>query len=371
MPNHRLLTAGIVGFAAALACLGCSAATRAGELYFPDSNASWQHVEPAEVGYDAEGLGRVVDYARAQKSSALVVLHAGRILLEAHWPPGESVGDISPRYRRMVVGTTSDGHVVEDVASVQKSIVSFLTGVAVGRGKLDIHKPVTEYLGAGWSRAEAEAERAITVKHLLSMTSGLDDALRYQAQAGTKWRYNTGAYSKVAAVLEAVLQEPLDVITKQYLTEPIGMRDTRLRPRRWAANIDAAAKIGLATTARDLARFGLLIQAGGNWNGQDLLGAPEYLDVALAPSQDLNRSYGLLWWLNVDAGRPRKASANRMIGRSVTAAPTDMVAAQGALGRKVFVAPSLNLVVVRLGDAPEADFNQQLWTRLRAASKAD
>jgi CubicO group peptidase (beta-lactamase class C family) len=44
-----------------------------------------------------------------------------------------------------------------------------------------------------------------------------------------------------------------------------------------------------------------------------------------------------------------------------------MYAAQGALGRKVYVVPSRDLVVVRLGDAPDEDFNQRFWELLTAA----
>jgi len=76
-------------------------------------------------------------------------------------------------------------------------------------------------------------------------------------------------------------------------------------------------------------------------------------------------AYGLLWWLN---GRPLRAgpgaSDREMLAH---AAPPDMYAAQGALGRKVYVVPSFDLVVVRLGDAPDDDFNQRFWELLAAA----
>jgi len=350
--------------------LASGSAAHCGELQFPAEGRDWQRVEPRGAGYDPQRLQEVVAYAKSQKSSALIVLHGGRILVEAHWPRVAESGNAPARYRRMVVGSTAKGHVVEDVASVQKSVISFLVGVAAGEGKLDIDRTVTSYSNGGWSKATPEQERSITVRHLLSMTSGLDDALRFDADAGTKWKYNTGAYSQVARVLETVLEQPIAEITKTRLTDAIGMDDSRWVERPWAANFTAAAKIGLAVSARDLARFGLLIQAGGTWNGRDLLRSPGYLDAALSPSQELNRSYGLLWWLNGNATSKASRGANRMIGWRVASAPDDLVAAQGALGRKLFIVPSRNLIVVRLGDTPERAFSQELWKRLHDASES-
>jgi len=53
----------------------------------------------------------------------------------------------------------------------------------------------------------------------------------------------------------------------------------------------------------------------------------------------------------------------------IAAAPKDLVAAHGALGRKLHVVPSLNLVVTRLGDQPEKAFNNEFWKRIMAAKK--
>jgi len=62
----------------------------------------------------------------------------------------------------------ASGHVIEDVASVQKSVASILIGIAQEKGLLRIDDTVTQYLGAGWSRAEPAQERAITIRHLNS-----------------------------------------------------------------------------------------------------------------------------------------------------------------------------------------------------------
>jgi CubicO group peptidase (beta-lactamase class C family) len=267
----------------------------------------------------------------------------------------------------MRVGKTSDGRVIEDVASAQKSLVAVLAGIAEGRGKLDVSAPVDRYLGSGWSNADRSAESAITVRHLMTMTSGLNDSLNYLQPAGDTWRYNTGAYSRMIGVIEKATGTDIQTLTHDMLTAPTGMSDSRWLPRPWSAGNDAANSIGLATTGRDLARFGLLILADGKWDGKDLLQNRDYLRRMLRPSQDLNPSYGLLWWLN---GKPRHQGAGATTsqqGPLIPAAPGDLVAALGALDRKCYVVPSLGLVVTRLGDQTGEAFDNEFWKLLMKA----
>jgi hypothetical protein len=83
-----------------------------------------------------------------------------------------------------------------------------------------------------------------------------------------------------------------------------------------------------------------------------------------------NPAYGRLWWLN---GGEFSITPNgsRTDGPMIPSAPSDLVAAQGAQDRKLYVAPSRALIVVRLGQAaPDRDFNEQLWRRLAAAMPA-
>lgn len=84
---------------------------------------------------------------------------------------------------------------IEDVASV-------LAGIARSKGLVGIDKSAASYIGAGCSKAPRDKEAAITVRHLLSMASGLDEGLRYEAPAGTRWLYNTPAYGHLLQVLE-------------------------------------------------------------------------------------------------------------------------------------------------------------------------
>ena len=291
-----------------------------------------------------------MEYAGKQNSSGVIILSGGRILKEQYWKVESTK---SHSYKYMLIETTSDGRAIEDVASVQKSVISFLAAIARERGKLDLNRTVASYLGKGWSKASPKQEEKITVRHLMTMTSGLNEPLEYKHPAGTVWQYNTGAYSKMVAVLTKITGMSINQLTCEWLTAPTGMRESRWEPRRWVQSYHAANMIGFVTSARDLARFGLLVLAEGKWGGHAVLKNPEYLLEALQPSQYLKPSYGLLWWLIGPSWFPQ--------------APDNAVAALGRLSRIVCIVPSQQLVFIRLGDQANRHFLREFWKFLSAA----
>ena len=333
-------------------------------LYFPPADGPWATVDPGDAGWDATKLDAALDLAGERRSSAVVVLHRGRIMAERYWP----VDDPGTGYANQRQGTTAAGHPKEDVASVQKSVVAILTAIAAERGLLTFDDAVSDHLGAGWTQASAEQEAAISIRHLLAMTSGLTPQLAYEADPGTRWRYNTPAYHHLLRIIAGAANESRDAVTSDWLTGRIGMRDSSWAPRPWA-NSDIA--VGFLTTARDLARFGLLVQARGDWDGVAVVEDASAFDLATRPSQDLNPAYGLLWWLNGQPFRLAAGGAARSDGPLIASAPPDLVAALGALDRKLYVVPSLDLVVTRLGDRGSVDgssFNDAFWDLLIQAA---
>ena len=104
--------------AALLAAAIIPASVGADALYFPPANGPWAQVDPASVGWDVKALDAALDYARSAHSSSVVILLNGRILAEREWEV-----DGPARYARLRLGKTSDGRVIEDVASAQKSVV--------------------------------------------------------------------------------------------------------------------------------------------------------------------------------------------------------------------------------------------------------
>ncbi len=300
-----------------LSCLIATMGTAA-EFHFPGQD--WQQHSAAEAGWDQEKLAVAFDFAMSRKSSSVVVVQAGRIIAERH----SELSNPSDRYLAMKLGTTADGHAIEDVASVQKSVISLLVGVAVDKGLLNLEDPVQKHLGIGWSNADKQQEAPITIRHLITMTSGLNTQLKFVDDASTRWAYNTNAYAKSLACLEAVTGLSANELTSQWLLNRIGMRDSRWAKRGWLADTGVDANVyGFATSARDLARFGLLVLANGKWQDQFLV-SPEYLRSALTASQQLNPSYGYLWWLNGQSSAI--LNGRKVDGPLNSSAPADLVA---------------------------------------------
>ena len=158
-------------------------------------------------------------------------------------------------------------------------------------------------------------------------------------------------------------------ITEKWLTGPLDMKDSRWVERTLPRIAPPETnKLGFTTTAHDLARFGLLALWRGQWHKTRVVCA-DFLKQSDRPSQKINPAYGFLWWLN---GKKFAVRGQRTVQGPLNAeAPSDMFAALGALGRKCYVVPSLDLVVTRLGDEPNAfgkkNFDLEFW---RLMSKA-
>lgn len=322
---------------------------------------------PAAIGVAAESpatptgqdnaIRDLLDYVRSQNATGFIVVRGGKTLVEKNWPAPED-----PSFAIFRYGPTKSGALFEDVASQQKSFIAVLMAVAADKSLIDVDRPVSDYIGAGWSKAAPEQERRIRVIHILQMNSGLDEKFAYVAPPGTKFFYNTPVYAVSKRILVAASKLPLEQLTQDWLTGPAGMTETDWRQRP-AALAGVGNNTGLVTSPRDTARFGQMILNGGVApNGKRIVSAAN-LAALFAPSPS-NSAYGRLWWLNGGEGGVR-ADGGASAGRLIPAAPADLVAAFGFLDRRLYVVPSLDLVVVRTGaDAPDADFDQQLWLRL-------
>lgn len=312
--------------------------------------------EPATAA-DSDATIRLLDFLRDHNSTGFLILQDGRILVEKYWPAPKT-----PMFRAFIHGRTADGVLLEDVASQQKSFVAVLAAIARDKGLIDLDKPVSAYIGAGWSKASAEQEAKITVGHLLTMSSGLDDGFGFQAKAGTLFHYNTPVYAVTKRVLAAAAKQPLETITRDWLTGPAGMTDTGWR-KRPAALAGVGNDTGLVTTPRDTALFGMLIlNRGVSENGTRVVFETNLM--AMFERSATNPAYGQLWWLNGGDYR-MLPTAGRIDGPLVPAAPADMVGAFGAFERRLYVVPSRKLIVVRTGATSGLkDFDQQLWTRV-------
>ena len=317
-----------------------------GFYYPPLTGDDWETLSPAQLGWNTAKLEDAIKYAGDNKSTAFIILYRGRIVTERYWD------EWGP-------------HSNSSIASAAKSVTSILCGLAVQEGKLDISKTVTSYLSpTKWSEAPAEKEALITVRHLLTMTSGLGNSLSlpWKAEPGTIWLYNTPAYKVLADVIDITTGMSLKDFSQQRLQSVIGMQDST-----WVLK-------SFRSSARDMARFGLMVLGGGTWDGETVISDLGYLSDSLKSSQQLNPSYGYLWWLNGKSsyllpGDPAEGGT----GYLIPDAPSDLVAALGMGDKKIYVVKSRDLVVVRHGDAtgiPQlalTSFDNLLWQKLMAA----
>jgi CubicO group peptidase (beta-lactamase class C family) len=335
--------------------------------YLPPLNRTeWRTVDPAVSGWNVQALADLVSFAESRKSTGLLIVQDGKIVAEHYWPVTRYDALTRPRfYFYFSHSVTSEGWPIEDVASVQKSLSSVLVGKAEGQGLLDIDAPVSRYLGKGWSKA-GEAEQAILVRHLLSMNSGLDTDLNYEQPAGTHWRYNTAAYSRIVPVLEAATHQKIGPLTKEWLFDPIGMRDSNWTVRSSTWTSSNASPVGFVTTPRDLARLGLLVLMEGKWGSKDIIGNDRWFPLSVSTSQDSNPAYGFLWWLNGTAKHARKEPPLQD-GTLVTSAPQDLITAMGHEKRRLYISPSHKLVIVRFGSDPGGGFDNEFWKRASTA----
>ena len=320
-------------------------------------------VDPAKAGWSTAGLDEVAAYVQAQKTTGFLIVQDRKVIYEHNWPLPAEAAAFGANFTH---GTDAHGALEEDVASAQKSFVAILAGVAIDKGMLDISKPVSAYIGPGWSKASADQEKSITVRNLLEMSSGLTERLAYESPARTKFFYNTPAYAIMKPVLEKASGKKLDDLTRLWLTEPAGMSDTMWRQRP-AVFANVGNPTGLYTTPRDMAKLGQLVLDNGKAaDGKRVISAVQL--AALFQRSPNNPAYGRLWWLNGSAYTLRPAGA-RSETALIPAAPADLVAALGAQDRKIYVVRSRKLIVVRTGQAtPDRGFDQQVWLRLMKAA---
>lgn len=305
----------------------------------------------------------LVDFLRQSRTTGFIVIQHGRVLIEEHLPP--PADDASFRY--FVHGTNGDGEVLEDVASLQKSVVGVLVAIAIYRGLVDPDASVGHYLGNGWSKASPRQEAAIRVIDLLTMSSGLDERFQYSAPPGQRFFYNTPVYAVTKEILAKASGQSLDAISRAWLTGPLGMADTAWR-KRPAAFADVGNATALVTTSRDLARLGTMVLHRGTAPDGARIVSERELNRLFEPSP-ANPAYGRLWWRN-GGTFAIGATGDRREGPLTKGGPSDLVAGLGFLDRRLYVVPSLDLVAVRTGAASKMPgFDEALWRLLQPMVK--
>lgn len=324
-------------------------------LYFPPLTGNeWQKLTPEELGWCTDGIEPLYTFLEGKNTKAFLVLKDGKIVLEKYF-----------------------GTFVQDSiwywASAGKTLTGMLVGIAQKEGLLDIYEKSSKYLGEGWTSLSKDKEDLITIRHQLTMTSGLDDGtgeadctlpscLIYKAEAGTRWAYHNAPYTLLDKVIETASGKNYNTYFAQSIKNKIGMNGIWLKPD--YNNV-------YYSTARSMARYGLLLLNKGVWNGNPVLNDSVYFKNMTNSSQNINQSYGYLTWLNGKDSYMLPQSQIVFGGSTIKDAPDDLFAALGKNGQIINVVPSKNLIVIRMGNPPNQSglfvpnvFNNDIWKLL-------
>ena len=331
------------------------------KLYFPPLNSTqWETISPESLGWNTAALPNLYEYLIQQNTRAFLVVKNGKIVIEKYF--GQNIQGTGP------FNQNSSWY----WASAGKTLTSFIAGKAQKEGLLDINNKTSTYLGTGWTSLPLAKENLITIRHQLTMTTGLDDgtgeadntnasALQYKADAGGRWAYHNAPYPLLQNVVSNATRQTFNSYFESKLKVPIGMDGQWIR-----SGYDNV----YLSTARSMARFGLLTQAKGVWDSRDILGDSSYFDASVITSQGLNLSYGYLWWLNGKPSYMVPQSQTILTGPATPFAPTDMIAAMGKDGQLLNIVPSQGLVVVRMGSTVNSglvsiSLQNNIWERLK------
>ncbi len=305
--------------------------------YWPTQG--WRTADPADHGLDAAQLDRARDHVRdhVPHMNSLLVVRGGYLVYE---------------------DDRQGAQAMRNVKSMTKSVLSTLTGIAIQTGDLaGVQEQIGYVLPTAFATVAEKDKRAITIRDLLTMRSGLDweeygpDALQMTASPnwvqyvlnrdlshapGTVFNYSTGDSQLLAATLQALTAMTLLDYADLYLFGPLGITQ-----RTWPADPQGVTIGGaeLHLTPRDMAKLGFLWLNRGTWNGDSIVSAAWMAEASTYHTRFEPRDerdcetlgYGYQFWL-----RPQ--------------ADYDSFIAVGYGGQFVYVIPGLDMVVVMTGD---------------------
>ncbi len=296
----------------------------------------WERVDPQQAGFDAGDLESLRQLVAAGNTQSMVVVRGGRVAF--------SYGDVA----------RTDGTYI---ASVRKSLLAMLYGAWVEQGVIRLDATLAE-LGIDDVQGLTDVEKSATVRDLVTSRSGIyhpasnssgvteDDPARGSQVPGTFYWYNNWDFNAAGGVFEQLSGRSIYIAFDDQLAKPLSLQDYDL-----AAHL-AEGKSGdleqsrfpayhFFLSTRDLARLGLLMQRGGQWQGRPVLPqgwAAESVSL-VTPNAEMNPErfretgfgFGYMWWV-FDPKRFPKAYR-------------DGYAARGHFGQYIVVLPGLDIVI--------------------------
>ena len=270
-----------------------------------------------------------------------------------------------------------------NVASVTKSVVSLLVGIAMERGVIaSVEEPLAAFFPEHAQGPGAAAMQRVTLRHLLTMSSGFarrttyDDYIDFSRrlyapgflayalarplahEPGTRFQYDSIDTHLLALALARRLKVPLAEFAQDVLFRPLGIDGAE-----WPAGQDGvpngAAELRL--TAPEMLRIGQMMRAGGSWEGRQVVPAAFVREAtARKIASDIPPrgraelwGYGYLFWLS-----------------SVLGDELPAYNASGFGGQFIYIVPALEVVVVTLTDAISRAVAIQTATIIRETALA-
>ena len=256
-----------------------------------DSAKSLQESFTVAEGWSSEKLALAMLYAEEVGSSAVIVLHQGKLVLE--W------GDTTLRI---------NSH------SVRKSLLSAIYGVGVKKDLLDLSLTLDQLGIDDRPPTLSLKEKMATVEHLLKARSGVyhtasAETVKMKAnrpRRGTfgpneHWYYNNWDFNALGTIFERQTNIPIDKAFKEWIAAPIGMQDFRKEDvhYKWTS-VSLHPYYSFWISARDLARFGQLYLQKGKWQGQQVI-SEEWISASTHPHSVIqDGGYGYMWWIRPD-----------------------------------------------------------------------
>jgi len=281
----------------------------------------WQsYVSVEEAGYSPAALSAAQTYFEDLGAAAALVVVDGKIL--ANW------GDANRRFFN---------------ASVRKSFLNGLLGIAVARGEIDLD---TTLGAAGIDDVQSLTvqEKTATLRNLVTARSGVYHPAAFEADAwarrrpdrgssgpGERWFYNNWDFNVLGHVYEQATGLSIFEAFAEEIAGPLGMQDYRLLDGIYYEEPDVSRYPAylFKTTGRDMARFGLLYLNQGVWDGERVLPA-RWVSRSLQPASVVfedGTGYGYLWWHTTINGH-------------------DAFYAHGAGTQSIYLVPDYDLVYV-------------------------
>lgn len=328
--------------------------------YFPPLNGGVWELYEDTLEWSQEKKSELNSFLKLNNTRGFMILKNGRIVMEEYWGKdilGVATFDMSSQWYW---------------ASAGKSLTATLVGLSQQEGYLNITESTTNYLGDGWTSMSSDKEKEIKIYHQLTMTTGLDynvrdlnctdpSCLRFNSEPGSKWYYYNAPYTLLSKVVEAATGLDYNEYTDQQLQSTIGFEGV------WRMGAQGANVYW--STVRDAARFGLLILNRGHWNGIPILKDEDYFESMITTSQNLNPAYGYLWWLNGKGEIILPGMEDPLRLEYCPSGPEDLISAAGKNGQFIDIVPSEQLVMIRMGEAPDGTlvpitFHDKIWQHL-------